>query len=234
MDDNKEIDFTEIQNEFEESFKIFLSMTDEEREKLNNFTSKDINKLLQLILENLKDVSDLDTSIETKKYRIESSEIAKERLNYQKDMTKKEIFGDNFINIILLYHAAGIGLWLTAPNGIEFLKRFIVTILIGFLTYQINASYFASDYRKQKAKLTIDEIDKFVAISKYDIPNINRFREVYIETLKIELSKIYEIVENNPKITIKTINRIRKIYRLLNELNLEYIVEESKTKKRIK
>lgn len=234
MDDNKVIDFTEMKNEFEESFKTFLLMTDEEIEKSNNFTSKDINELLQLILENLKDVSDLDAATELIKHRIELSENAKARLDYQKDMTKKEIFEENLMNIILLYHAAGIGLWLTSPNGIEFLKRFIVVGLIGFLTYQINASYFASDYRKQKAKLTIDEIDKYVAISKYDIPNINRFREVYIETLKIELSKIYEIVENNPKITIKTVNRILKINRLLNELNLEYIAEESKTKKKIK
>ena len=228
---NENVNFDESDREVEEFFKEFSLAVDKELNEVSKFTTRDVNLLLGMILENLKDLSDLELSIDTINYKISTSQDIRARLKYQLNMTKKDILEENLINIYLVYNAAALGIWLTSPNPIEFLKRFLIVGIIGIVSYDANARYFASNYRKQKSELIISEIEKNVDISRSDIRNINRFRDMYIETLKYELNKLSEININDQE-NIKKNND--KMLRLIHELDLDYLLNDIKTKKRIK
>ena len=211
----EEIDYEIEEREFEEAIKSFSSMTEEELKKVENFTSNDIIELIKMMDENLKDLSDLEISIDSIRDKIASMNATKERLNYQKDMTRKDIFEENFVKIILMY-IVGSNLIIT-PDVIVFIKRIIVFGIIGFMSYDLNVRYFTSDYHKKKIKLTIEEIDKNVELCNFDIRNISKFKEMYINTFKIELQKYMEIADNNPNIGGKEIDKIVAMQNLLYE-----------------
>ena len=200
-------------------------------ETVNSFDPSDVDELFSMIFENLKDLEDLEIALGIMKDKVMMSQDIKYRLNYQLHLTKKDIFEENLINIYLVYNAVVLGIWLTSPTVIEFLKRLLIVGIIGVASYDLNARYFASDNRKEKAKITIDEIDKYLEISRYDIGNINKFRDIYIETLKTELNKLAEITYDG-QLDIE--RKMIKMNKLLCELNLEYLLRDTKVKKRIK
>ncbi len=229
MDDYEEK--SEIEKEKEEGFRLFSEITNKELETVNSFDPSDVDELFSMIFENLKDLEDLEIALGIMKDKVMMSQDIKYRLNYQLHLTKKDIFEENLINIYLVYNAVVLGIWLTSPTVIEFLKRLLIVGIIGVASYDLNARYFASDNRKEKAKITIDEIDKYLEISRYDIGNINKFRDIYIETLKTELNKLAEITYDG-QLDIE--RKMIKMNKLLCELNLEYLLRDTKVKKRIK
>ena len=227
--DNNEVEFNEMDEAAAECFRLFEVAVSEELSMVETFKENDIERLYKLIFANLDDIEDLDMALDTLEYRVMLGQDLRQRLKYQIHLTKKDIFEENLINIYLLYNVAALGVWLTSPNAVEFLKRFVVVGIIGFVSYDLNARYFASEGRKQKAKITLEEIENYLGTSRYDINNINKFRDMYIEMLEVELCKLRDItldIDND-----KNRNTMNK---WLVELELDYLLEKPMIRKRIK
>ena len=67
-------------------------------------------------------------------------------------------------------------------------------------------------------------------ISKKDIATINKFRDMYVDTLETELLKLSETSVN----TYENDKKITNMFNLLHELNLDYLLEDTKVKRKIK
>ena len=184
-----------------------------------------------MILDNLVDLSDLELTEETIKHRIDTAGDGRSRLEYQLELTKEDIFTENFVTIYLLYHAAVLGVWLTSPDVIEFLKRMVVVGIISFMTYDLNARYFVSNRRKQKARETINLLNKYIKISRYDIETFSKFREIYIDELRVELNKLLEISEFDNNIENASTD---KILEWIKELGIEPSLQEEVAKLKVR
>lgn len=228
MKEEKEL-LKEIEKESAENIKAFSEDVNKVLSEVSQYTEADIYSLYKIIQNNLKDLSDIEISTNAIKEKVANFMDAKERLNFQKDMTREDILEENYLKIYVLYIASAYLMW--TPDVIEFIKRIIIIGIIGFVSYDLNARYFTSERRKKKVKLALEEIDKYVEISKYDIATISKFREMYIEELQVELSKLVEISDFDNKQIIKVNNRIID---MISELDLERDLEDEIKKLKIR
>ena len=95
----------------------------------------------------------------------------------------------------------------------------------------INLNYFTSDKHKEEIDKRLSKIDEYIMINKYDIESLYKFREIYIRELKVEITKLFEIIElynpNNKK-------NYGRMCELLKGLKLDFILDDSKVKAKIK
>ena len=86
---------------------------------------------------------------------------------------------------------------LLTPNVVEFIKSFIITILIEAFTFDANLKYFTSEKHKQELNDNIEYLNKTIEINKYDVYTFNRFSELYLKELTYEVRKLSEITNYN-------------------------------------
>ena len=232
MNEEKEY-LKEIEKESEETINEFSEDVKRVISQISNYTEKDIYKLYKVILENLRDLSDIEFSREEIKQKINNLNDTRTRLNFQKDLTRQDILEANYLKIYLLYLASAY-LMLT-PDVIEYIKRFVIVGIIGFMSYDLNARYFTSDRRKKQVRLTIKEIDKYLEISKYDIKTLEKFHEMYLDELHVELNKLLEISDFSNEAVIKANDHLLGMIKKLDlESQLQEEVDKFKIRKRWK
>ena len=229
---NEEEDLEEIKIGDNESLTEFEKIVNKQIMDVSKFTALNLDTLIYLIFEDCQDLDELEKSIDIVRSRMVDSQERKAMLTYQTNMTKKEIIDENLLNIFLVYNATGVALLLTNPNPIEFIKKFLIIGLIGITSFDINARYFASEYRKKKIHANILKIDKYVEISKYDIQTLKQFRKMYIKELNYEVNKLFEIVDDTDKTDIQ--QNHDRIIELLRDLNLEAFIDDENIKSKIK
>ena len=105
-------------------------------------------------------------------------------------------------------------------NPISLLQNFILLTAIQIFTFKLNLDYFTSEYYKQKLTKKIKEIDECSIVDKYNLKQLNKFRDMSIDELKVEIHKLYELVENNE---IDVNNRISLLFK---GMNMEFVLED--------
>ena len=141
---NQILNIEEIKKEAEENIDKFATSVSNEIEEISAFTTNDLDKLLKMILQDCQDLAELEGYTNILKNRIIENESLIDKYLYQKDLSKKEIIDANLFNFIILYHGTYLVTRLLTPNVVEFIKSFIITILIEVLTFDINLKYFIS------------------------------------------------------------------------------------------
>lgn len=216
----------------EKNLAEFKNIIEKEKNDISNYTYADLDKLFQIIFENCQDLTELEMYTEKMKNKIYISQENKDRLMYQTNLTKKDIIDENMLKIYMIYNASAIAVFLSTANPIEFIKRFIIVGIIGITSFDINARYFSSNYRKNKIKETIKEIDKYIELSKYDIETFNKFHEMYVEELNYSVKKLFQVIDDNNGNDIQK-NHI-KIMKLLKDLDIETFIKDEELKGKIK
>ena len=217
--------------EDEEMLALFAESIQERVSRIAEFTERDANTLRKMILDDLFDISDLELSIAHIEKTIDACRENQERLTYQMDLSKWDIIEQNIISIYLIYNAAVLGVWWTSPNGIEFMKRFLIVAIIGITSFDINLRYFTSDTRKKRASETIVKRGETIEFGNYAIETIRKSREMYIDELRVALAKLIEIGNYN---NAKEINIDSKILGWIKELDLETPLKEEVTKLKVR
>ena len=202
MENNYELDMAELERDSEEHLRMFAKAVEKELAVVSTFTEDDIDQLYRMIFENCKDISDLEIYTDAVREKIAKLVDFRERLKFQSRLTKKDIFDENLLNIFLMYNIATLGVWLTSSDPLNFIKKFIIVGIIGYMGYDLNARYFASDTRKEQARKTIEQIDQYVEISKHDIRTFNKFKEMYVDELNLEFVKLFEIYPDLENVTV--------------------------------
>ena len=233
MKDNiNNVSIEEAKKDAEKNLLEFKNIVDGEINDISKFTYDDLDKLFQMIFENCQDLTELEMYTEILKKRIYISQENKEKLMYQVNMTKKDIINENMLNIFMIYNATALAVFLSTTNPIEFIKRFIIVGIIGITSFDLNARYFSSDYRKKKVNKTLEEIDKYVELSKNDVETINKFREMYIRELNYSVNKLFEVIDKNNGNDIQK-NHL-KILKLLKDIDIESFIDDANLKAKVR
>lgn len=233
MKDNiNNVSIEEAKKDAEKNLLEFKNIVDGEINDISKFTYDDLDKLFQMIFENCQDLTELEMYTEILKKRINISQENKEKLMYQVNMTKKDIINENMLNIFMIYNATALAVFLSTTNPIEFIKRFIIVGIIGITSFDLNARYFSSDYRKKKVNKTLEEIDKYVELSKNDVETINKFREMYIKELNYSVNKLFEVIDKNNGNDIQK-NHL-KILKLLKDIDIESFIDDTNLKAKVR
>lgn len=233
MKDNiNNVSIEEAKKDAEKNLLEFKNIVDGEINDISKFTYADLDKLFQMIFENCQDLTELEMYREILKKRIYISQENKEKLMYQANMTRKDIINENMLNIFMIYNATALAVFLSTTNPIEFIKRFIIVGIIGITSFDLNARYFSSDYRKKKVNKTLEEIDKYVELSKNDVETINKFREMYIKELNYSVNKLFEVIDKNNGNDIQK-NHL-KILKLLKDIDIESFIDDANLKAKVK
>lgn len=233
MKDNiNNVSIEEAKKDAEKNLLEFKNIVDGEINDISKFTYADLDKLFQMIFENCQDLTELEMYTEILKKRINISQENKEKLMYQVNMTRKDIINENMLNIFMIYNATALAVFLSTTNPIEFIKRFIIVGIIGITSFDLNARYFSSDYRKKKVNKTLKEIDKYVELSKNDVETINKFREMYIKELNYSVNKLFEVIDKNNGNDIQK-NHLR-IIKLLKDIDIESFIDDANLKAKVK
>ena len=233
MKDNiNNVSIEEAKKDAEKNLLEFKNIVDGEINDISKFTYDDLDKLFQMIFENCQDLTELEMYTELLKKRIYISQENKEKLMYQVNMTKKDIINENMLNIFMIYNATALAVFLSTTNPIEFIKRFIIVGIIGITSFDLNARYFSSDYRKKKVNKTLEEIDKYVELSKNDVETINKFREMYIRELNYSVNKLFEVIDKNNGNDIQK-NHL-KILKLLKDIDIESFIDDANLKAKVR
>ena len=233
MKDNiNNVSIEEAKKDAEKNLLEFKNIVDGEINDISKFTYADLDKLFQMIFENCQDLTELEMYTEILKKRINISQENKEKLMYQVNMTRKDIIDENLLNIFMIYNATALAVFLSTTNPIEFIKRFIIVGIIGITSFDLNARYFSSDYRKKKVNKTLKEIDKYVELSKNDVETINKFREMYIKELNYSVNKLFEVIDKNNGNDIQK-NHLR-IIKLLKDIDIESFIDDANLKAKVK
>ena len=233
MKDNiNNVSIEEAKKDAEKNLLEFKNMVDGEINDISKFTYADLDKLFQMIFENCQDLTELEMYTEILKKRIYISQENKEKLMYQVNMTRKDIINENMLNIFMIYNATALAVFLSTTNPIEFIKRFIIVGIIGITSFDLNARYFSSDYRKKKVNKTLEEIDKYVELSKNDVETINKFREMYIKELNYSVNKLFEVIDKNNGNDIQK-NHL-KILKLLKDIDIESFIDDTNLKAKVR
>ena len=225
--DNKIISIEEVEKEANEALEEFKLFVDNELIKVSHFKRANLDELLKIILEDCQDLSDLELSIEKLKKRISQNQELKERLLYQRDLTKKDIVYENIIKIYLIYNIMLSTVWITSSDMLVFIKNFLIALAIGTSTFWVNLDYFTSERRKKQIDNTVMAIDKVVEINQYDIFTFNTFRSIYIDKLTFEVRKLFEIVKSKD-------HGYEKIEKFLDDLHIEFLLNDKSITRRIK
>ena len=156
----------EVEKEANETVDKFKILVDDELIKVSHFKRANLDELLKMILEDCQDLSDIESYIDILKNRIDNNLKLKEKLLYQRDLTKKDIIYENIIKIYLIYNVMLSTVWVTSSDMLVFIKNFLIASLIGSSTFLINLNYFTSDKRKNQIDNTVNAIDDVVKISE--------------------------------------------------------------------
>ena len=227
---NNDTEFEKIKKEADEIISEFASETANRIGEVSKFEYNDLNRLLKMIFSNCRDLLDLRKYSDDLKNKITQNELLIDKYLYQKDLSKKDIIDANLYNFIILYNGTYLVTRLLTPNVVEFIKSFIITILIEAFTFDANLKYFTSEKHKQELNDNIEYLNKTIEINKYDVYTFNRFSELYLKELTYEVRKLSEITNYNSE----DVN-YKKVQRLLYAMEIDFILKEPvKTKIRRK
>lgn len=205
-------------------------MITKEIEYISKFTYDNFDELLKMIFENCSDISELDSYIEFLQKGIIKSNNTIERMKYQRKLTKKDIVEENMFNIFGVYGAIVVSSSLSTTDPINFAKTFLILSLIGITSFKINLDYFTSDYRKQQIDNYLLTLNHGIENDRFNIRVLLKMKEMCTKELKYEVIKLYEIVKNNNK----NAENYKKIDEFLKGINVEFTLEDIKTKRKNK
>ena len=146
---------------------------------------------------------------------------------YQKDLTRKNIIDNNIYNIYGVYSATAIASMLFTNNPISLLQNFILITAIQVFAFKVNLDYFTSNTYKNKLNKRIKQIDESKDIDNYHVKVLYRFRDMCIDVLKIQVAKLYELMDG----TQNGINKndlkknIAEVLRLLSQNEKEDMID---------
>lgn len=172
----------------------------------------------------------LDSYIEFLQKGIIKSNNTIERMKYQRKLTKKDIVEENMFNIFGVYGAIVVSSSLSTTDPINFAKTFLILSLIGITSFKINLDYFTSDYRKQQIDNYLLTLNHGIENDRFNIRVLLKMKEMCTKELKYEVIKLYEIVKNNNK----NDESYKKIDEFLKGINVEFTLEDIKTKRKNK
>ncbi len=222
-----ELSIEEIKKDAESTLNKFKLDVDNRIAKIAHFTYNNLNELLTMIFNDCKDLTELEEYTEILKNRIRNNLELKEKLLYQRTLTKKDIINENLIEMYLLYNAILVSVWLTSSDMLVFIKNFLILSGIGVSSFGINLKYFTSEYRKKQIASTITNLDREVELSKYNIEIFNKFHEIYIKELTFEIIKLCEINKNRH-------NGYERIEKFLNDMQIEFLLKDNTIKRKIR
>ena len=230
MKNDNDIEIEEIKRETEEIISEFAAEIVDRIDEVSKFEYNDLNKLLKMIFSNCRDLLELRKYSDDLKDRITENESLIDKYLYQKDLSKEDIIDANLYNFIIMYNGTYLVTRLLTPNVVEFIKNFIITILIGAITFDINLKYFTSEKHKQVLNDNIKYLNKTIEINKYDVYTFDSFCELYLKELTYEVRKLSEITNYNSE----DVN-YKRVQRLLYAMEIDFILKEPvKTKIRRK
>lgn len=218
---NNDTEFEKIKKEADEIISEFATEIANRIGEVSKFEYNDLNRLLKMIFSNCRDLLDLRKYSDDLKNKITQNELLIDKYLYQKDLSKKDIIDANLYNFIILYNGTYLVTRLLMPNVVEFIKSFIITILIEAFTFDANLKYFTSEKHKQELNDNIEYLNKTIEINKYDVYTFNRFSELYLKELTYEVRKLSEITNYNSE----DVN-YKRVQRLLYAMEIDFILEE--------
>ena len=116
-----------------------------------------------------------------------------------------------------------------SPSILEFVKNFLVTILIGGITFHINLNYFTSEKHRKQLIDNITILYKAIEINEYDIYTFNILRGLYIKELSYEVKKLLEITKDS-----SNDDNYQRIKVFLDGLKIDFLLEEELVKTKVK
>lgn len=233
MVEKQELNNNYLKYSYEEAEKALIKcqkMITKEIEYISKFTYDNFDELLKMIFENCSDISELDSYIEFLQKGIIKSNNTIERMKYQRKLTKKDIVEENMFNIFGVYGAIVVSSSLSTTDPINFAKTFLILSLIGITSFKINLDYFTSDYRKQQIDNYLLTLNHGIENDRFNIRVLLKMKEMCTKELKYEVIKLYEIVKNNNK----NDENYKKIDEFLKGINVEFTLEDIKTKRKNK
>ena len=75
---------------------------------------------------------------------------------------------------------------------------------------------------RKKITSSIKQIDESVEIDNYNIRELNKFYDMSIDELKVEVAKLFEIIGNDKNVT--DVNN--RISQLLKGINMEFVLDD--------
>ena len=226
---DQSLNIINIKKEAEEIIIEFTDNVLKRIEEISKMTPKDLDKLLKIILDDCQDLSELEGYTNILKNRIIQNELLIDKYLYQKDLSKKDIIDANLINFIFLYNGTYLVTRIISSNVYEFIKNFIITILIEIATFDFNLEYFTSDSHKKELDNNIKELYKAIDINQYDIFTFNKFHDLYIKELTYAVKKLLEITKYN-----SNDDNYKRIKKFLNGLKIDFLLEEEPIKTKIR
>lgn len=217
----------EVKEEAGKSLDDFRKSVEAAKTKVQTFDKSNFDELLKMIFNNSNDLTDLEGYADILKKRINDDSELKERLLYQKKLTTKEIIEENIIKIYLAYNILLATSWITSSDIIAFIKSFFTCMVIGASTFLINLRYFTSDVYKEQIDNKVVEIDNMTKINQYEISVFDKFKEMYIDELKCEVKKLYEIAKNKEYC-------YEAVDKMLEDIKMDFLVDNYIIKRRIK
>lgn len=225
--DDFELSFEDIKKEANETLDKFELMVEEQIKRVSRFDRRNINQLFKMILDDCQDLSELEEYTQILLDRIQNNIYLKEKLAYQRTLTKKDIIDENIIKIYLIYNVMLGTVWVTSSDMLAFIRNFLISFLIGASTFGVNLKYFTSDYRKEQIDRAILELDKSIEINRYDVSTFNKFRQMYIKELTFEVKRLFELVKDRN-------DNYAKIEKFLSDVKIDFLLDDNSIKRKIR
>lgn len=231
MNNNSDISIDFVREKAEKELNKFKIEVNENIDKISRFNKSNYNELLKLILNDCGDLSDYEYYIGTLEEKLHQFEYEKEKLLYQKTLTKKDIIDESILKLYGIYNINILSACLFTKNILEFIKCFLILSIIQASSFVVNLNYFTSEKRKKQIDEELVKIDEYIEINKYDIKSLYKFREIYIEELKAEVAKLFEISElYNPNYNMN----YKKMYEFLKDIKLDFVLDDYNVKSKIR
>ena len=200
---------------------------EKKRAQVALFNTKGTNQLLTIMLDDISKFDSLENDIAKVYNRIEENYDLREKLLYQKELTRKDIIDENIIKIYLMYNAILAATWVTSADMLVFIKNFLMCSGIGVSTFLANLKYFTGDFHHQLIVLKVASIEAENAAYHSNLIALEKARDMYLELLKFEAGKLYHIA-NNKKYSYDGIDKLFK------DLKMAFLIPNMNSKKRIR
>lgn len=176
--------------------KLMEEFAEKKQTQIAQFNHRGINQLLTIILDDISNFTSLEIDIAKAYNRIEENYDLRERLLYQKKLTRKDIIDENIIKIYLIYNLILATTWVTSADMLVFIKNFLICSSIGASTFLANLEYFTGDFHHQQIALKVVSIEEENAVYRREVGALEKVRDMYLELLRFETAKLYHIAKN--------------------------------------
>ncbi len=176
-------------------------------EDINAFNRSDIVRLEKAMIVNLYNLKKYDRKTLKLSNKLDSMYERRDALNWQVGATEKDIINELSSKLISYMISIVLVSFIGTQDEYDFIKRFVISLGIYFLTFKLNLIYFTSDKRREIVEKKLSLLETKIINNQMYCELYQRISKSFSMKLDVQYDKILELCPEINETAIKTKRR---------------------------